>query len=922
SYSLEAEQLHFRRLSVRDGLPSAYINAISQHQDGFIWLGTKGGLARFDGLRFVHFQLSERTGLGSNDILALLQDQQQRFWVGTERGLYIFDDTRAHFALQALPIPDATVLTLFQDEQLQIWVGTDAGLFWFNEAEARFEQILPDAEVKFLIEQGDLLWIGTKQGLFVRQQGMVDAVDLTASADFDVRHQRLFDGVLLGEQLYLATQRDGLLMMNTRSRRLEQQWLTEDGLASNSIWALALQKDELWLGYFYDGIGVMSLPEHGLRHFSHHPQIQYSMPYNNISQLLFDQSGQLWVATTNGLGVANPLDAAIVHLGEYQNISNKHVWSVAMEGETLWFGTESGLNHFDFRDQQLTTFLPSYEPGGLPHTVIWSLLPWQEQVWLGTNAGLLLFDPEREQAEVVIAGREVYSLRRHQQQLHIGFYDGGFAVMRLADTGIELEYQLPVSAYITDSLPQQDGFLLGTSNGLWQWQDEAGVARQLAIPSLQDRHITSLLLAQELLWVATQDHGLFVLQQQGQQWQLRHHLKTADGLPEDQLRALARADNGSIWLSGMRSLSQIVPDTLSVTPFSRYLHWVDMEFHANAASRSTSTRLAFAGNQGILIFAPEQLTARVDFPLLHLTSVQLMADSHPAFIDYLRIEPEQSYYAFEFAALEYLSPERIQYQYRLLPLMESWRAMAGNQLSLSQLAPGQYELQVRASNADGLWGPDIKRIQLDVIPPWWLSWPAKLSYLLLTVLLLSYGILTQWHRHRKLSYIANHDNLTKLANRRYFNAELAQRLLQAKRQQHALALLYFDLNNFKTLNDTLGHDAGDQLLVETAIKLKQASRATDFAARLGGDEFVLILDRIKNEEELHKALERLSSTLNSPGKHYAAQALDVSCSIGVAVFNPAAPVSADVLVKQADTAMYRSKAGQHPWCLYQQGNNQ
>ncbi|MCC5825630.1 diguanylate cyclase [Alkalimonas sp.] len=921
SYQLDAEQLHFRRLSVRDGLPSAYINVLLQRRDGFIWLGTKGGLARFDGLRFVHYPLSEHTGLGSNDILSLLEDRQQRFWVGTEKGLYLFDQTLELFALQSLPKPEATILTLHQDAEQGLWVGTDVGLYLLADGQSEFTLILPEVEVKFLAEQAGNLWIGTKQGLYYRQQQQTPVfIDLMQQPGFDVRHQRIFDGILVGEKLYLATQRDGLLVLDTHSKQLDQQLLTADRLASNSIWSLALSNNELWLGYFYDGIAVLSLPDHSIRHYSHHPQIQYSIPHNNISQLLFDQAEQLWVATTNGLAVANPVDAAIVHLGEYQNITNKHVWSVAATEQEVWFGTESGLNHFDRSSQQLTTFPASGEAGTLPRTVIWSLLPWQEQVLLGTNVGLLGFDPGSAQVETLIAEREVYSLRQDQQHLLIGFYDGGFAVMDLADRTLLMEHPPISRGYITDIQPVAQGYLLASSSGLWLVQQGEAVelAEQLGITELKQRHITSLLLDADRLWLATQDHGLFVLawQQAQQQWQLQHHLTVEQGLAENQLRGLAKDENGDIWLTGMRTLSRIEPQTLTITALSRHLHWLDMEFHANAVSRTKASELAFGGNQGLLLFAPDRLTANADFPRLHLTSVQLMAQSQPAFIEQLTIQPDQSYYAFEFAALEFLSPERIHYQYRLQPLVNSWRAMAGNQLSLSQLPYGQYELEVRSTNADGIWNPDSKRIQLNVISPWWRTWQAKLSYLLGALLLLSYSALLQLKRNRKLSYIANHDNLTKLANRRFFTKELEQRLQLARKHQHRLALMYFDLNKFKELNDTHGHDAGDQLLVETAMKLQQASRSTDFAARLGGDEFVLILDRIKSDDELEKAVARLSKALNTSGQHYARQAIDVSCSIGVALFSPQQPVSASTLLKQADTAMYQSKTEQRPWCLY------
>ncbi|MCH8537990.1 MAG: diguanylate cyclase, partial [Alkalimonas sp.] len=880
---------------------------------------TKGGLARFDGLRFVSYQLTAQSGLGSNDILALLEDQQQRFWIGTEKGLFLFNEPTAQFESLPLTQPDATILTLHQDQHQQLWVGTDQGLVRLSASLDHIELMLPDVEVKFLHDENDTLWIGTKQGLYYKQPDQpASKVDLTGMTEFAVKHERIFDAAMVGERLYLATQRDGLLIFNTQTMQIEQQWLAGEQLISNSIWSLVQRDNELWLGYFYDGIAVVSLDDHAIKHYRYHPQIQYSIPHDNTSQLFFDQDDQLWVATTNGLAVANPIGGAIIHLGEYQNITNKHVWSVAATDQDVWFGTESGLNHFDLTTHQLTTFPASFEPNALPRTVIWSLIPYQDKVLLGTNNGLLRFDPATAQIETILGQPEVYSLRQFQQQLHIGFYDGSFAVMDLSNDQLLTELPPLERGYLTDSQPFKQGFLLASSRGLWHLPDQqtSELATEIDIEELQQRHITSLLLDHDRLWVATQDHGLFILHWLGEQWHLQHHLTTEQGLAENQLRALAQADNGDIWLSGMRTISRIQPDDLTITLLSRHLHWLDMEFHANAVSRLPSERLAFGGNQGLVLFSPEQMIANTEFPTVHLTSIQVMAESHPAFTEHLTIKPGQSYFAFEFAALEYLNPERIHYQYRLHPFMSNWRDMSGNQLSLSQLAYGQYELQVRSTNADGFWSPTSKTITLDVIPPWWLHRHAKIAYALLGLLVIGYIITTQIRRNLKLSYIANHDNLTKLANRRYFNHELEQRLQQAKKNHHQLALMYFDLNKFKELNDTHGHDAGDQLLVETAMKLKQASRSSDFTARLGGDEFVLILDQIQNHDELLKAIERLCRALNSQHHSFSSQAIEVSCSIGVAIFTPQHPVSAAELLKQADSAMYQSKTEHKPWCLY------
>ncbi len=157
---------------------------------------------------------------------------------------------------------------------------------------------------------------------------------------------------------------------------------------------------------------------------------------------------------------------------------------------------------------------------------------------------------------------------------------------------------------------------------------------------------------------------------------------------------------------------------------------------------------------------------------------------------------------------------------------------------------------------------------------------------------------------RRMEYLATHDDLTGLCSRPLFMDRLKHALAQAQRTKQRLAVIFIDLDNFKTINDTLGHDIGDELLKEAAQRLHQCVRDSDTLARMGGDEFTVILHPVESTEiEVigQRILEYLSASFHLRGK-----SLFISASVGISVF-PEDGQDSETLIKHADTAMYRAK---------------
>jgi diguanylate cyclase (GGDEF)-like protein/PAS domain S-box-containing protein len=159
----------------------------------------------------------------------------------------------------------------------------------------------------------------------------------------------------------------------------------------------------------------------------------------------------------------------------------------------------------------------------------------------------------------------------------------------------------------------------------------------------------------------------------------------------------------------------------------------------------------------------------------------------------------------------------------------------------------------------------------------------------------------------RLAYQAYYDPLTGLPNRAALTEQLERSLASTGRRESSVALLFVDLDGFKKVNDSLGHEAGDELLAAVARRLKTCVRAGDTVARLGGDEFCLLLEDVAGPEDATRVLERVKECLESPfdvGDHYIPP---ITVSVGVAVQAPRDGRPAGWLLREADTAMYRTK---------------
>lgn len=239
-------------------------------------------------------------------------------------------------------------------------------------------------------------------------------------------------------------------------------------------------------------------------------------------------------------------------------------------------------------------------------------------------------------------------------------------------------------------------------------------------------------------------------------------------------------------------------------------------------------------------------------------------------------------------------------------------------LSSGKHGPDYYQQMWRSLQNRGAWSGEIWNRKKDgTIWPQWLSISrinneaGKITH----YFAFFHDITELKRKEKQISIMAYSDALTKLPNRAALELRLAKALSRADRKDLTLAIFFIDLDNFKNINDSLGHDIGDQVLIEVAARLAQTIRTEDTLSRLGGDEFILLSENIENESAVYNLANRLLASLKLPIP-VGTSPIYINASIGISIY-PNDGRTIQELIKNADMAMYKAKGeGKNKFVMY------
>ncbi|NVM79143.1 signal transduction histidine kinase/ligand-binding sensor domain-containing protein/DNA-binding response OmpR family regulator [Duganella sp. SG902] len=768
----------FHNLGSQQGLGNVIVTALAQDRDGFLWVGTQGGLSRWDGYRFRNYASipGDSRTLPDNFVGPLHVDAGGRLWIGTASGgLARYEpgsDSFVTYGVDNAGLAAPGVLAIADDGAGGLWVGSDQGLDHLrglaDPARTRAAHFgaggahgLPSKVVKSLRrDAAGTLWVGTLHGLarYDPRLGGFVGVRVPTRTGLAPCVDALFqdsDG-----QLWIGTNGDGLFVLDPRGGAVRRFAPGEAAVAlmkNESVSAIAEPvPGEIWISSYAGGVAVINRASGAARVLSHDPRAPAGVPSGIVRTVFGDRAGTLWLGTDNGLAQYQPGQAAL-SLGRASpgraGLADGDVMSLAEAPDgRLWAGfARRGADLIDPVRGTVTPWRQSGERhrGLLPSNAVTTLYTDADgQVWLATPSGLYRSDAGGQRTARVAAPWLddrwlIHTIARTGELYWLGTSAEGLFQARLDRDGVlrkvrHIEGLNGADINVVLPGPAGAGYVwVGTATGLNRVEVASGAVLQRigADPArpgaLSHAYVAALHLDRHgRLWVGG-GAGIDVMEGGHADGQRRfRRLGAAQGLPNTNINALLADRAGRVWGSTDDGIVVVDPDSYAVGVIGRAEGARYAPYWAGAGSATSNGELVFGGSGGLTIVRPEQYHGWRLNPPVVATEVRLGGQAGPpaphngAGGPGLRVAAAANSFAVEFAALDFTAPELNRYAYRLEGYDRDWIAAdaAHRVAAYTNLPPGQYQLLVRGSNRAGLWSAHTLRIPVRVQPWWYQTW--------------------------------------------------------------------------------------------------------------------------------------------------------------------------------------------------------
>ncbi len=771
------ELRHGQRWGSEEGLPHNSVYALAQDADGFVWIGTPDGLARFDGEQFlVHrADATDPSALRHPVIRSLAAAGDGGLWVGTDAGLDRLARGAERFTRVELERADGAsprraVRALVEDALGTLWIATDAGLFGLERGAPFARRIALDGDAS----TAEVLGVAARpdggcwaySGDPLRGGGVIHAVDAAGRIERSAPVPPLGGaGALVADlprgRLWLAP---GVVIDAARLERIEAG-APGDAPLPQCAWAAS--EGELWLGgdrglfrqrapgaALVDATAALAADDWLGRY---------------VRSLLLDRAGGLWVGTYAGVmrfdPHARPFDRLEADAGDSTALPAPAVSSIAEASDAVWVGTLGGgfarLGADGRVAERFSRRIPRHS--SLPSDVVWHLAPGPDgSLFVATEAGLARYYPRERRLEAVrpTGGdwpapppRVVHLAWEAERRLWIASHSGLFALDPVTGAVAKVEVPGPAAGpnrHNVDALAlDRDRELLwaGTRRGVVRVELESLRVESVDLigedgAPLESEGVFDLALSADgALWIGS-GAGLTRLDTAsgGQR-----HFRTRDGLPGSIVYSLLEDAAGALWLGTNRGIAHYDPERGSFRGFDRGDGLASFEHNRHAALRLGSGELVFGGTSGLTRFRPEAVGTHPVPPPVRLTEIERFGAHgvrRESALDKseLVLGPGDDGFVVRFAALGFFRPERNRYRCRLVGFDRDW-VDAGDrgEARYARLPPGSYRFEAIAANLDGVWSVEPATLAVRARPPFHRTLVFRLGVAALAVALLAVG---------------------------------------------------------------------------------------------------------------------------------------------------------------------------------------
>jgi len=908
------ESLSSRVYSSRHGLPSNGVECVFTDRYGFIWICTQEGVARYDGQDFlVYSDFPDEIG---KHVVSYAIDNQDRFWFGTMRGLALLDESGFTQIILPSNLNRKIINSMVTDRQGDIWLICN----WQGPYKVDSETLtirenspgLPDLSINDMTSDTEgTIWLATSGGIYKKSDETYTMFPVPGYENA-VIESLMMDSASSG---WLTTQKGKIVRFSrTGTREVDlfggDEQVTVLGLAQS-------HKQGIWLG---TDRGLFLWEADRLDRFT----VTNGLATNIINSVIIDREGLLWYGSDNGLGKVSGIMFRQLLPSEKLPVSAVSDLELGPDG-TFWIGTNVGIIQLKSRSVKTWT-----TADGLDSNYIMALVLAPDGGVFVANSRTLFRLKSGKLTRVV--PKKFESI----MDLTIG-PDGNIWI-----TDIHGIYQLDSSniELKSGSIGIPDAVDLTTihfdrSGKLWILTDGAGVyygkqddlMSMKAIDNLPSKYVYSICDGKtDEIWLGTSRGACEVINDK-----VRFVFSQKQGMASESVWTVYKDPNDNMWFSTSRGLSYLENGRIHNFDVEDGLSSDDLV--TNVVLTAPDGRIWFGGT-GLTIVDPDFDTMKIA-PRTFIKSALINGKTLES---NAQIPNGNNTIEFVLLCQSYVNEYRNMYRYKLEGF-DAHRSQPtySSYVRYTNLPTGSYSLIAESMNRDGIWSEEPAIFEFEILPAWWeFYWFRMLSGFFILLLIIGISRLRSAAiraRGRKLQIevdrqtaviqvhvdelarqtaqlkkLAITDDLTKLYNRRFFFQAFMHEWSRQKRFQKPISIVLFDIDNFKSFNDTYGHAIGDEVLIRVAEQMQLLVREIDILARYGGEEFIILMPEtdIRDAFQAANRIRERISEIKIEFSSYVDLKVEVSGGISCKIPEEGA-LNPDGLIQQADIALYKAK---------------